>query len=69
MSVRVKLGKSLSPLDLPVGTLGTVIGGDMARRGMLLVVWDNGMEIPMYRGELDHANTTAPGVAAPEAIS
>lgn len=51
--MRVKLIKSLCPDKFPVDSLGTVIRGRMDGPGMLLVEWDAGFIIPMYRGEVE----------------
>jgi len=51
--VRVRLLKSQDDEALPVGTEGNVIEGTMEHSGMLRVLFDNGLNIPMYRNELE----------------
>ena len=51
--VRVKLIKTLAPDSMPVGMTRTVLRGTMDEPGMLLVQWDYGATIPMYRNELE----------------
>lgn len=52
MNERVRLVKERTP-KLPAGSLGTVTGGHLGRRGMIRVLWDCGFDIPMYRGEVE----------------
>jgi len=49
---RVKLVKTLNEKEIPIGTEGTIVYGTMDKPGMLLIDWDNGYRIPMYRNEL-----------------
>lgn len=51
-SCRVRLVKELTP-ELPLGTEGTVDRPNIAARGMYMVKWDNGLELPMYRSEIE----------------
>lgn len=48
---RVKMVKTLAPVEIPNGTEGTVIYGDITS-GMARVQWDNGYVLPMYRHEV-----------------
>jgi hypothetical protein len=50
---RVKLIKTLNQDEMPVGTTGTIVDGTMDKPGMLIIDWDNGHRIPMYRNELE----------------
>lgn len=50
---RVRLIKSLNPERLPNGSTGTILKGTMDMPGMLLIQWDLGPTIPMYRSELE----------------
>lgn len=50
---RVRLIHTLSPDELPIGTIGTILDGDLVSDGMNLVRWDNGMIIAMYRHEIE----------------
>jgi hypothetical protein len=50
--VRVRMIKTLAPVEIPNGTLGTVTQGDI-KSGMALVHWDNDFVIPMYRSEVE----------------
>lgn len=54
--MRVKLIGQLCS-ELPAGSLGTAmfVKGEMKlpKNGMIRVQWDNGMNIPMYRGEIE----------------
>ena len=49
---RVRMLKTLAPVEIPNGTLGTVVSGDITS-GMARVEWDNGYVIPMYRNEVE----------------
>ena len=51
--IRVRLAVTKNEKELPVGTEGNVIEGTMEHSGMLRVLFDNGMNIPMYRNELE----------------
>jgi len=50
---RVRLLKTLNPDALPIGSTGTILKGTMDEPGMLLIQWDHGATIPMYRNELE----------------
>ncbi len=50
--IRVRLVKETTQ-ELPKGSMGTVINGDLAERGMVRVQWDCGFNIPMYRNEIE----------------
>lgn len=54
MTHRVKMVKTLAPVEIPNGTLGTWLGEDFGS-GMAQVEWDNGYVIPMYRNEVELA--------------
>lgn len=45
----------IDPQPLPLGSLGTIVEGTMAEPGMLLIKWDRGDLIPMFRSELEAA--------------
>lgn len=49
--MRVKMIKTLAPVEIPNGTKGTVTHGDL-KSGMARVSWDNGYVIPMYQHEV-----------------
>jgi hypothetical protein len=49
---KVRLVKTLNQEEMPIGLEGTVLEGTMDAPGMLLISWDNGHTIPMYRSEL-----------------
>ena len=51
MSQRVQMVKTLAPVEIPNGTKGTVITGDI-KSGMARVQFDNGYVLPMYRHEV-----------------
>jgi hypothetical protein len=53
LGIRVCLLKSRNEEALPVGIEGNVVEGTMDEPGMLRVLFDNGMNIPMYRHELE----------------
>ena len=48
---RVQMIKTLAPVEIPNGTKGTVIHGDITS-GMARVQFDNGYVLPMYRHEV-----------------
>jgi hypothetical protein len=53
----VKLLKSICE-ELPVGSLGTALflkKAELPENGMVRVQWNNGMNIPMYRSEIEPA--------------
>lgn len=51
---RVKLIKQDVPDSaLPIGSEGMVVAGTLETPGMVRVLFDNGMNIPMYRNELE----------------
>lgn len=57
--MRVKLLKQICKA-LPAGSLGTATllkshNGKLPQHGMVRVQWDNGMNIPMYRHEIEPA--------------
>jgi hypothetical protein len=57
--MRVKLLKSLCE-ELPVGSLGEAMflkSCELPKGDMVRVQWDNGMNIPMYRNEIEPAAT------------
>lgn len=47
--MRVKMVKTLAPVEIPNGTEGTVIS---QTERMKRVAWDNGYVVPMYRHEV-----------------
>jgi hypothetical protein len=49
---RVELLKTLAPKQLPVGSKGTLLEGRLDEPGMVVVQWDAGFVIPMYRNEI-----------------
>lgn len=51
-SCRVRLVKELTP-ELPLGTEGVVDRPNITDSGMYMVRWDNGLELPMYRNEIE----------------
>lgn len=50
---RVRLIKTLDEKAMPIGTEGIITEGTMDKPGMLIIQWDNGRRIPMYRNELE----------------
>ncbi len=53
--MRVQLKKSLGA-ELPVGSQGIAMflkNNELPKNGMVRVQWDNGMNIPMYRHEIE----------------
>lgn len=50
--IRVKMVKTMAPVEIPNGTLGTVVKGDI-ESGAARVEWDNGFVVPMYRDEVE----------------
>jgi len=48
---RVQMVKTLAPAEIPNGSEGKVIMGDI-KSGMALVEWPHGYVIPMYRHEV-----------------
>ena len=52
---RARLIKTKEPRKLPIGTLGTVVDGTLNQRGMMLIKWDTGHLVPMYRYEVERA--------------
>jgi hypothetical protein len=53
--IRVRMVKTLAPVEIPNGTLGTWQREDFGS-GMARVAWDNGYVIPMYRNEVEVVN-------------
>ena len=52
--MRVSLKKRLCD-ELPKGSLGTAMylkNGILPKSGLIRVQWDNGMSVPMHRGEI-----------------
>ena len=49
--MRVKMVKTMAPVEIPNGTEGTVVHGDI-NSGMAKVAWDNGYVLPMYSHEV-----------------
>ncbi len=52
---RVRLVKTIDPVDMPLGMTGDVIDGPLVEHGMNLVLWDNGAVVPMFRSEISEA--------------